>query len=64
MTAPRQGRRTQLRMSRRVKGVDSRASRPVADWQIRRAAARLAVAGFLLFAVWMIHRRGPRVTAA
>jgi hypothetical protein len=26
-------------------------------WQIRRAAARLAVAGFLLFAVWMIHRR-------
>lgn len=34
------------------------------QWQIRRAAARLAVAGFLLFAAWMIHRRGPRVTAA
>jgi hypothetical protein len=34
------------------------------QWQIRRAAARLAVAGFLLFAVWMIHRRGARITAA
>jgi hypothetical protein len=33
-------------------------------WQIQRAAARLAVAGFLLFAAWMICRRFARVAAA